>query len=71
VLNAPGVIDEGYRGEVAVVLINMGRERPFSVRRGDRIAQLVICHVRTVEIEVVESLPEADRGEAGFGDTGR
>lgn len=67
--NAPGTIDADYRGEVKVILVNLGKE-PFSIRKGDRIAQLVICPVQQVSLEVVESLPETVRGEAGFGSTG-
>lgn len=69
VVNAPGTIDSDYRGEVAVILINLG-EAPFSLRRGDRIAQLVISRVESVEWEEAESLAESSRGEGGFGSTG-
>jgi dUTP pyrophosphatase len=69
VLNAPGTIDSDYRGEVAVILVNLG-EAPFSLRRGDRIAQLVIARVETVEWEEAETLAESGRGEGGFGSTG-
>ncbi len=70
VLNSPGTIDSDYRGEVAVVLINHGSE-PFHLARGDRIAQMVISRVPSVEWLEVESLAESDRGEGGFGSTGR
>jgi dUTP pyrophosphatase len=68
-VNAPGTIDSDYRGEVGVLLINLGSE-PFTLRRGDRIAQLVIARVETVEWEEVPALGGSDRGEGGFGSTG-
>lgn len=68
--NAPGTIDADYRGEVAVLLVNWGRE-PYRVHRGDRIAQLVIAPVARAEIVVSESLSATARGEGGFGHTGR
>ena len=70
VVNAPGTIDADYRGEVCVVLMNHGRE-PFVVRRGDRIAQLVICPVAHAQVEVVAELDGTARGEGGFGHTGQ
>ena len=70
VLNAPGTIDADYRGEVSVVLINHGSE-PFVVRRGERIAQLVISSVRRAELSVVVALSETPRGVGGYGSTGR
>ncbi len=69
VLNSPGTIDADYRGEIGVVLINLGQE-PFVVRRGLRIAQLVIAQLAPVLIEEVASLAETARGEGGFGSTG-
>jgi dUTP pyrophosphatase len=69
VLNTPGTIDSDYRGEVKVILANLGRE-PFQVKRGDRIAQLVICPVIHASWEEVEQLPETSRGTDGFGHTG-
>ncbi len=69
VLNAPGTIDEGYRGEIKVLLINHG-ERPFEVKIGDRIAQMVIVPVLRPDIEEVEELDKTSRGENGFGSTG-
>jgi dUTP pyrophosphatase len=68
-VNAPGTIDSDYRGEVGVLLINLGAE-PFTLRRGDRIAQLVIARVESVEWEEAEALDGSDRGEGGFGSTG-
>ncbi len=70
VLNAPGTIDSDYRGEVGVILINLGTE-PFAIRRGDRIAQLVFARVEAIEWQEVESLDLSDRGAGGFGSTGR
>jgi dUTP pyrophosphatase len=70
VLNAPGTIDADYRGEVSVVLINHGSE-PFVIRRGERIAQLVIASVRRAELSVTVALSETPRGAGGYGSTGR
>ena len=69
VLNSPGTIDAGYRGEVGVILANFGKE-PFEVRKGDRIAQVVVAPVTQAEIVEVASLDETDRGAGGFGSTG-
>jgi dUTP pyrophosphatase len=69
-VNAPGTIDQDYRGEVGVLLVNLGQE-PFEVRRGERIAQLVVAAVTRVEVEVAEDLSETGRGHGGFGSTGR
>jgi dUTP pyrophosphatase len=69
VLNAPGTVDAGYRGEIAVTLYNSSNEE-FSVSRGDRIAQLVIQAVEIAEFVAVETLPGSHRGTAGFGSTG-
>jgi dUTP pyrophosphatase len=70
VLNAPGTIDADYRGEVGVLLINHGAA-PFTIRRGERIAQMVIAPVVQVELVAVQALPETNRGSGGFGSTGR
>jgi len=73
VLNAPGTIDEDYRGEIAVLLVNLGRE-PYTVEHGDRIAQLLVSPVSRVEVETVarsEDLGATSRGAGGFGSTGR
>jgi dUTP pyrophosphatase len=69
IVNSPGVVDSGYRGEISVVLINQGNE---TVRfdRGDRIAQLLVVEVQQLSFSVVESLPESARGPGGFGSTG-
>jgi dUTP pyrophosphatase len=68
-VNAPGTIDSDYRGEIAVLLVNLGEE-PFTLRRGDRVAQLVIAPVAAVAIEEVSALDPSGRGEGGFGSTG-
>lgn len=70
VLNAPGVIDSGYRGEIGVILVNLSGEE-YLVRSGDRIAQLVVTSVAEVTWEVVPHLPTSNRGEGGFGHSGR
>ena len=70
VLNSPGTVDADYRGEVSVLLINHGDE-PFTIRRGERIAQLVIAAVTHANLVVVASLSSTDRGSGGFGSTGR
>jgi len=69
VLNSPGTIDPDYRGEVKVILINLGKE-PFVIKNGMRIAQMVISKFERVEVEVVEELSQTRRGEGGFGSTG-
>ena len=69
VLNAPGTIDSDYRGEVQVLLVNLGAA-PVHVRRGDRIAQLVVAPVASVVWQEVAELPPSARGEGGFGSTG-
>ena len=70
VLNSPGTIDSDYRGTVAVILANLGDE-DFVLKRGDRIAQLVIAPVARAELVQVERLEESERGDGGFGHTGR
>ena len=69
VLNAPGTIDSDYRGEIEVILINLGADS-FTVKNGDRIAQLLIAPVTKAEIRAVSSLGETKRGAGGFGSTG-
>ena len=69
VLNAPGTVDAGYRGEIAVTLLNTG-DQDFEVSIGDRIAQLVIQAVEQAQFISVESLPDTHRGQSGFGSTG-
>lgn len=68
--NTPGTIDSDYRGEVGVILINLGQE-PFVIRRGERIAQMVIAAVAHATVAEVDSLDETARGAGGFGSTGR
>lgn len=70
VLNSPGTIDADYRGEISVILINHG-ETPFPIRRGERIAQMVIASVIQAELVPAVSLSTTDRGSGGFGSTGR
>ncbi len=70
VLNAPGTIDDDYRGEVRVLLVNLGRE-DFVIAHGDRIAQLIVAPVTRVAVDVVEGLDDTLRGDGGFGSTGR
>ncbi len=69
VLNAPGLVDSGYRGEVGVILVNLGGEAVV-IERGERIAQLVVVGVEDQEFVAVEELPTSARGDAGFGSTG-
>ena len=70
VLNSPGTIDADYRGEVKVILVNLSNE-PFVVNPGERIAQMVVARYEKVEWDEVEVLDETERGEGGFGSTGR
>ena len=69
-VNSPGLIDAGYRGEVAVILLNTDRREAFRVRRGDRIAQMVIQKVEQADLLAVAELDETERGAGGFGSTG-
>ena len=71
VLNAPGLVDAGYRGELTVLLVNTDPDTEYVVHRGDRVAQLVIVAVEQVVITVVDELPDSERGRGGFGHTGR
>jgi len=70
VLNAPGLVDAGYRGELKVLLVNTDAAADYVVARGDRVAQLVIVAVEQLTLAVVDGLPESDRGEGGFGHSG-
>jgi len=70
IVNAPGTVDAGYRGEIKVILLNTDAEQPVRFRRGDRIAQLVIQRVERPVFRVVTSLPGSQRGEGGHGSTG-
>ena len=68
VLNTPGTIDSDYRGEIKVILINLGKDI-FEINKNDRIAQMIVCPIIKVELQEVESLPETIRGGGGFGST--
>ena len=70
VLNTPGTIDSDYRGEIKVILINLGKDI-FEIKKNDRIAQMIVCPIIKVELKEVESLPETVRGEGGFGSTNK
>jgi dUTP pyrophosphatase len=70
-VNAPGTIDSGYRGELQIILINHDPKETFSIKRGDRIAQLLIQAVEIAELVEVDALPESERGAMGFGSSGQ
>ena len=70
-VNAPGTIDASYRGEVQVILVNMDTKNSIYIKRGDRVAQLVIQRVENVQIVPVDALPGTERGAGGFGSTGK
>ncbi len=70
IVNSPGLVDSGYRGELTVLLVNHG-DSSFKILRGDRIGQLVVVPVANQEFEIVDELPDSVRGEGGFGSTGR
>jgi dUTP pyrophosphatase len=70
IVNAPGTIDAGYRGEIKVVLVNLDPREPVTLRRGDRIAQLVVQRVETADLVEVDALDATDRGDGGYGSTG-
>jgi dUTP diphosphatase len=67
IVNTPGLVDSGYRGELRIILLNTDREHAFTIEPGMRIAQLVILPVPPVELQVVDELPDSERGERGFG----
>ena len=69
-VNTPGLIDSGYRGEVCAILINLDPEKDVIIKRGDKICQLVIQKVENIEIEITDELENTSRGEDGFGSTG-
>ncbi len=71
VLNAPGLVDAGYRGELNVLLVNTDPTDDYAVHRGDRIAQFVLVAVERAVLTVVDELPDSERGRGGFGHTGR
>ena len=70
-LNTPGLIDAGYRGELQVLLLNTDPDHAYTVRRGDRVAQLVIMAFTAVQLEVVDALDDSERGTGGWGHSGR
>lgn len=70
-VNAPGLIDAGYRGEIKVIVVNLDPSQDIKIDRGDKIAQLVIQPVAAVSLEEVSELPDSERGVGGFGHTGR
>ena len=70
IVNAPGTVDAGYRGEIKVMLVNLDPRTPVEMRRGDRIAQLVIQQVEHARFVAVERLPDSARGDGGYGSTG-
>ena len=70
VLNTPGTIDSDYRGEIKVILINLGKDI-FEIKKNDRIAQMIVCPIIKVELEEVQNLPKTIRGKGGFGSTGK
>ena len=70
IVNAPGLIDSGYRGEVRVLLLNTDREQTFTIAGGDRIAQLVLVRIETPEVVEVDELAVSERGAGGFGSSG-
>jgi len=69
-LNSPGTVDSDYRGEIKVILINLSNE-PQQIKHGDRIAQMLVCKVEKANLHLVQSLNETQRGEGGFGHTGK
>jgi len=70
IVNTPGILDAGYRGEIKIILLNTDRSEPYTITAGDRIAQLVIMPVSRARFVPVERLPGSHRGEGGFGSTG-
>ena len=70
IVNAPGLIDSNYRGELKVILLNTDPDKSFTIEIGDRIAQLIVMPVPTINFEQVEELTESQRGESGFGSSG-
>jgi dUTP pyrophosphatase len=70
-VNSPGLIDSGYRGEICIIMINLDKEMDFVIKKGDKICQLVIKKIEKANLIEVEELDESDRGEGGFGSTGK
>lgn len=71
IANAPGLIDSGYRGEIKVIVVNLDPSSAIDIKRGEKLAQLVVQPVESVELQEVDELPSSERGEGGFGSTGR
>jgi dUTP pyrophosphatase len=71
VANAPGLIDSGYRGEIKVIVVNLDPNSTIDIKRGEKVAQLVVQAVVAADLDEVEELPGSERGEGGFGSTGR
>lgn len=71
VVNSPGLIDSGYRGEVRVILVNLDPREPIEIHRGDKIAQLVVLEIPDLKVLEVDELPPSERGDRGFGSSGR
>ena len=71
VANSPGLIDSGYRGEIKVIAVNLNLGGLIDIRRGEKIAQLVFQKIEYADLELVDELPDSERGEGGFGSTGR
>jgi dUTP pyrophosphatase len=69
-VNSPGLIDSGYRGEICVIMINLDKEKDFTINKGDKMCQLVIKKIEHANLIEVEELDDSDRGEGGFGSTG-
>ena len=69
-VNSPGLIDSGYRGEICIIMINLDKEMDFTIKKGDKICQLVIKKIEHANLIEVEELDDSDRGEGGFGSTG-
>ena len=69
-MNTPGTIDSDYRGEIKIILINLGK-KSFNVKSGDRVAQIIVCPVSKAKFEEVKQLPKTTRGKGGFGSTGK
>ena len=70
VLNTPGTVDSDYRGEIKIILINLGK-KPFDIKSGDRIAQIIVCPVSKAKFKEVKQLPKTTRGKGRFGSTGK
>jgi dUTP pyrophosphatase len=70
-VNTPGIVDAGYRGEIRLALINLDPKTPITITRGERVAQMLIVPVATADVIEVDELPPSSRGEGGFGSTGR